>query len=58
MNRVIGTMGDKLLGFVLREQMAGACIPEHGQWCACRNNYRYVLSCTGQCVNSGLSCWQ
>ncbi|MFC9633534.1 hypothetical protein ACFTY8_30810 [Streptomyces mirabilis] len=28
MTRVIGTMGDKLLGMLLKEDPAGACVPE------------------------------
>ncbi|WP_202511851.1 hypothetical protein [Streptomyces sp. SID3343] len=56
MIRVIGTMGDKLLGLVLQEKRAGACVPEHGQFCVCRGGYRYIYSCNGPCVKTATRC--
>ena len=53
MRRLIGTMGDKLLGTLLKEHRAGACVPETGSFCKCSNHVRYVITCTGPCVKNG-----
>ncbi|MEU6477104.1 hypothetical protein ABZ858_09460 [Streptomyces sp. NPDC047017] len=53
MTRVIGTLGDRLLGVLLKEDRAGACVPEHGTFCKCANKVKYVFSCNGPCVKDG-----
>ncbi|WP_282692497.1 hypothetical protein [Streptomyces sp. CC208A] len=49
MTRVIGTMGDKLLGLLLKEERAGACVPEHGTYCYCKNGVKWYMNCYGIC---------
>ncbi|MEU8826282.1 hypothetical protein [Streptomyces sp. NPDC048636] len=41
---------------VLREERAGACVPEHGQYCYCKSGKKYYHSCTGTCTKSTKSC--
>ncbi|MFI6058153.1 hypothetical protein [Streptomyces sp. NPDC051286] len=53
MTRVIGTMGDKLLSKLLKEERAGACFPEAGRFCKCVNHVRYIITCLGPCAKSG-----
>lgn len=53
MKRMIGKMGDRLLGVVLKEDRAGACVPEAGHFCMCKNHVRYIITCLGPCAKSG-----
>ncbi|GAA2026071.1 hypothetical protein GCM10009839_25470 [Catenulispora yoronensis] len=70
--KFIGSLGDKMLSRVLKQDTAGACIPEHGESCGrvpvsgghCGGDghwyQRYcnaVLSCTGSCVSNGQNCY-
>lgn len=50
MTQIIATMSDRLLGAFLREKRAGACVPEHGTYCYCKNGYQYYMNCTGICT--------
>ncbi|MEV5988884.1 hypothetical protein AB0L85_28420 [Streptomyces sp. NPDC052051] len=50
---MIGKLGDKLLGVLLKEDKAGACVPEHGSFCKCSSHKKYIYSCNGPCVVSG-----
>ncbi|WP_169814089.1 hypothetical protein [Actinomadura kijaniata] len=56
MARILGTMSDRLLGAVLREKTAGACVPEHGSFCYCRSGYRYTMNCYGICTKQTTRC--
>ncbi|WP_438295681.1 hypothetical protein [Streptomyces sp. HUAS TT7] len=38
---------------LLKEDRAGACVPEHGSFCKCSNHVRHVYSCNGPCVKDG-----
>ncbi|GAA4634193.1 hypothetical protein GCM10023196_074730 [Actinoallomurus vinaceus] len=49
MSRLLGAMSDRLLGAVLKEQSAGACVPEHGSPCKCLNGWQYIFDCNGIC---------
>ncbi|MEW1611463.1 MULTISPECIES: hypothetical protein [unclassified Streptomyces] len=53
---MLGKLSDKVLSLVLREERAGACIPEHGQLCYCRGGYRYLFNCNGICKKSSVKC--
>jgi hypothetical protein len=50
MTRFFGTVSDRLLSAVLKEQSAGACVPEHGEKCYCKGGYKYVYNCNGHCT--------
>jgi hypothetical protein len=66
MRQVVNTLGDRLLGRLLRTATAGACVPEAGDLCYCRTwriqcvnrcrarhyRHRYELNCLGQCVHT------
>lgn len=61
MTKIINRVGDAVLSKVLGREVAGACVPEHGQSCCAASNgycsggtyFRYyrrsTLSCTGVC---------
>ncbi|WP_344523998.1 hypothetical protein [Streptomyces albiaxialis] len=49
-------MSDKVLGLVLREERAGACVPEHGNYCYCRSGKKYYMNCYGICTKSTKGC--
>ncbi|WP_165974973.1 hypothetical protein [Nonomuraea deserti] len=44
--------GERLVGAVLPNVEAGACVPEHGQ--CCKKGYRF--NCLGSCVNQSSTC--
>ncbi|MET7303211.1 hypothetical protein [Embleya sp. NPDC005575] len=50
MKRAIGTMGDRLLSLVLKEERAGACVEYVGQLCYCSGGREYRYSCNGVCT--------
>lgn len=50
---MFAAMSDRLLSAVLKEQTAGACVPEHGTFCKCVSGKKYVYSCNGPCVRDG-----
>ncbi|WP_199486319.1 hypothetical protein [Actinomadura logoneensis] len=56
MTRIFGSVSDKLLGAVLGEKAAGACIPENGQLCYCKGGYRYTFNCYGVCTKQSTRC--
>lgn len=57
MARFTARAGDRLLGVFLGRIDAGACVPENGQYCYCRNHYKWFISCHGACQpNYGLRC--
>lgn len=43
MTKTLIRMGDRLLGRFVPATTAGACVPEHGQRCAC--DWRYKSGC-------------
>ncbi|MFJ3229742.1 hypothetical protein [Streptomyces sp. NPDC086787] len=53
MKRMIGKAGDKILGALLKEQRAGACVPEAGDFCMCKKHVEYIITCYGPCVKFG-----
>ncbi|WP_326690769.1 MULTISPECIES: hypothetical protein [unclassified Streptomyces] len=52
---MIAKLSDKLLGMVLREERAGACVPEHGNYCGCKSGYKYALDCNGHCTDKTIN---
>jgi hypothetical protein len=55
--RRLDAVGDRLLGLLLPTYDAGACVPEHGQYCGCSKHCRRkIISCTGSCVETTVSC--
>ncbi|MFF7245229.1 hypothetical protein ACFZBU_15155 [Embleya sp. NPDC008237] len=50
MKRAIGTIGDRLLGRVLTEKRAGACVEYVGRLCHCRDGREYRYSRNGVCT--------
>ncbi|WP_202511852.1 hypothetical protein [Streptomyces sp. SID3343] len=56
MKRVIGSMGDRLLRLALREERAGACVPEVGQLCYCKSHRQYRFTCNGVCTKRTNTC--
>ncbi|WP_331770703.1 hypothetical protein OG948_44430 (plasmid) [Embleya sp. NBC_00888] len=56
MKHLMGTMGDRMLRLVLKEENAGACVPEVGQLCYCRSGYQYRFACNGVCTKRATRC--
>ncbi len=70
MTKTLNRFGDRLLAALLTTTEAGACVPEHGDWCGCykyscscvdnnvqRCYYRYKLvNCYGSCAWSSTNC--
>ena len=52
----LGKIADKVMTLILGEQIAGACVPNAGDFCYCRNHKRFIVSCTGPCEYQGTSC--
>lgn len=53
---MVGKLSDRLLGLVLREERAGACVPENGTKCKCQSGVLYRFNCLGSCVKTSLKC--
>jgi hypothetical protein len=56
-------MGDAMLRRLLPQATAGACLPQTGELCACKDCnpstnkcVEYRVSCTGQCLSSSSHC--
>ncbi|MFC7550089.1 hypothetical protein [Plantactinospora sp. GCM10030261] len=65
MTTLFRRLGDRALGLFLDDVEAGACVPEHGDYCGCKPSggycsggiwYRYyrraTFNCSGSCVTS------
>ncbi len=52
MARFTARAGDRLLGVFLGKADAGACVPEHGQYCRCGGHCVYRYDCYGACKYS------
>jgi hypothetical protein len=56
MKKIISRLSDKALSALLREETAGACVPEHGQYCSkgycASNGWWYACSSTYSCTGS------
>ena len=68
--KFINSLGDKMLSRVLKQDTAGACVPENGSSCGdawvgsyCLNNVQYnkyckgYYNCSGQCTASSSGCY-
>lgn len=57
MARALGAVSDKLLGILLKEKRAGACVVEDGQCFLCDGGLVYFYNCQGACVyRAGARC--
>ncbi|MGW4802013.1 hypothetical protein [Nonomuraea sp. MG754425] len=52
MKRLVQRAGERLVGMVLPQVEAGACVAEHGQ--CCKKGLRF--NCYGSCVSASSSC--
>ncbi|MCP9208966.1 hypothetical protein [Streptomyces cucumeris] len=53
---MLAKLSDRILSAVLREERAGACVPEHGERCYCKSGKVYRFNCNGICTKSTTSC--
>ncbi|MEY9891105.1 hypothetical protein ABIA31_004770 [Catenulispora sp. MAP5-51] len=61
MKKIINRLSDKALSTLLREETAGACVPEHGQTCvlgSCGSNGWWYQCVTTYSCNGACSCTQ
>ncbi|WP_331767263.1 hypothetical protein [Embleya sp. NBC_00896] len=56
MRNAIGSVGDRMLRRVLKEERAGACVPEVGRLCFCRSHRQYRFACNGVCTKRSNTC--